>query len=60
MSSKQELIDKQPRFWGLIAGGSTLTAACEAVESSSPTTTEPDRSSAMLWRHSTEDGTAWF
>src|SRR5674476_41347 len=31
MSSKQELIDKQPRFWGLIAGGSTLTAACEAV-----------------------------
>src|SRR5450756_927479 len=31
MSSKQELIDKQPRFWGLIAGGLTLTAACEAV-----------------------------
>ena len=31
MSSKQELIDKQPRFWGLIAGGSTLSAACEAV-----------------------------
>ena len=31
MSSKKELIDKQPRFWGLIAGGSTLTAACEAV-----------------------------
>ena len=31
MSSKQELIDKQPRFWGLKAGGSTLTAACEAV-----------------------------
>jgi IS30 family transposase len=31
MSSKQDLIDKQPRFWGLIAGGSTLTAACEAV-----------------------------
>src|SRR5665811_2339729 len=31
MSTKQELIDKQPRFWELIAGGSTLTAACEAV-----------------------------
>ena len=31
MSTKQELIDKQPRFWELLAGGSTLTAACEAV-----------------------------
>jgi transposase, IS30 family len=31
MSTKQELIDKQPRFWEMLAGGSTLTAACEAV-----------------------------
>ena len=31
MSSKHELIDKQARFWVLITGGSTLTAACEAV-----------------------------
>ena len=31
MSLKQELIDKQARFWVLMAQGSTLTAACEAV-----------------------------
>jgi len=31
MSSKKELIDKQARFWVLMAGGSTLTGACEAV-----------------------------
>ena len=31
MSLKQELIDKQARFWVLMAGGATLTAACEAV-----------------------------
>ncbi len=31
MSTKQELLDKQPRFWEMLAGGSTLTAACEAV-----------------------------
>ena len=31
MSTKQELIDKQPRFWEMLAGGSTLTAACKAV-----------------------------
>ena len=30
MSLKQELIDRQARFWGLMAGGSTLTAACKA------------------------------
>ena len=27
MWSKKELIDKQARFWVLMAGGSTLTAA---------------------------------
>src|SRR5476651_678533 len=31
MSTKKELIDKQARFWMLMAGGSTLTAACEAL-----------------------------
>ena len=31
MWSKQELIDKQARFWVLMAGGSTLTAASETV-----------------------------
>jgi transposase len=31
MWSKQELIDKQARFWLLMAGGSTLTAASETV-----------------------------
>jgi hypothetical protein len=31
MSTKKELIDKQVRFWAWMAGGSTLTAACEAV-----------------------------
>ncbi len=31
MSTKQELIVKQRRFWEMLAGGSTLTAACEAV-----------------------------
>jgi hypothetical protein len=30
MSSKKELIDKQAQFWVVIAGGATLTAACEA------------------------------
>ena len=31
MSTKKELIDKQVRFWVWMAGGSTLTAACEAA-----------------------------
>ena len=31
MWSKQELIDKQTRFWVLMAGGSTMTAASETV-----------------------------
>ena len=31
MWSRQELIDKQARFWVLMAGGSTLTAASETV-----------------------------
>jgi hypothetical protein len=31
MWSEKELIDKQARFWVLMGGGSTLTAACEAV-----------------------------
>jgi len=31
MSTKKELIVKQVRFWVLMAGGSTLTAACEAA-----------------------------
>jgi len=31
MWSKKELIDKQARFWVLMAKGSTLQAACDAV-----------------------------
>jgi IS30 family transposase len=31
MWSKKELIDKRARFWVLMAKGSTLTAACDAV-----------------------------
>ena len=31
MSLKKELIEKQARFWVLMANGSTLTGACEAV-----------------------------
>jgi hypothetical protein len=45
MWSKQELIDKQARFWVLMAGGSTLTAACEAVG--------VNRMSGRRWRQAT-------
>ena len=31
MSLKKDLIEKQARFWVLMASGSTLTGACEAV-----------------------------
>ena len=31
MWSKKDLIDKQARFWVLMAGGSTLVAACDTV-----------------------------
>jgi len=34
MSSKKELIEKQARFWVLMAQGSTLIAACDAVRGS--------------------------
>ena len=45
MSSKKELIDKQARFWVLMAGGSTLTAVCEAVGVS--------RTTGRHWRQAT-------
>ena len=45
MWSKQELIDKQARFWVLMAGGSTLAAACEAVG--------VNRKSGRRWRQAT-------
>src|ERR1035437_3948670 len=45
MWSKKELIDKQARFWVLMAGGSTLTAACEAVVVS--------RATGRHWRQAT-------
>ena len=45
MWSKKELIDKQARFWVLMAGGSTLTAACEAVG--------VNRVSGRRWRQAT-------
>jgi len=45
MSSKKELIDKQAQFWVLMAKGSTLTAACEAVGVS--------RATGRHWRQAT-------
>jgi IS30 family transposase len=42
MWSKKELIDKQAEFWVLMARGSTLIAACEAVG--------VDRRSGRRWR----------
>ena len=45
MSFKKDLIDKQARFWVLMAGGSTLTAACEAVG--------VNRKSGCRWRQAT-------
>jgi transposase len=45
MSLKQEWIDKQARFWVLMAGGSTLTAACEAAG--------VNRESGCRWRQAT-------
>ena len=45
MWSKKELIDKQAAFWVLIANGSTLQAACDAVG--------VDRRSGRHWRQAT-------
>jgi len=45
MWSKKELIDKQAEFWVLMARGSTLIAACEAVG--------VDRRSGRRWRQAT-------
>jgi transposase, IS30 family len=45
MWSTKELIDRQARFWVLMGGGSTLTAACEAVGVS--------RKSGCRWRQAT-------
>ena len=45
MSLKKDLIDKQARFWVLMAGGSTLTGACEAVG--------VNRKSGCRWRQAT-------
>src|SRR5664280_1493746 len=45
MSLKQELIDKQARFWVLMAGGSTLTGASETVGVS--------RATGRKWRQAT-------
>lgn len=45
MWSKKELIDKQAAFWVLIANGSTLQAACDAVGA--------DRRSGRHWRQAT-------
>jgi len=46
MSLKQGRIDKHARFWVLMAGGSTLTAACEAVG--------VNRMSGCRWRQATD------
>jgi len=43
--SKKELIDKQARFWVLMAQGSTLQAACDAVG--------VDRRTGRHWRQAT-------
>jgi len=45
VSLKQERIDKQAQFWVLMTQGSTLTAACEAVE--------VNRKSGCRWRQAT-------
>ena len=45
MWSKKELIDKQARFWVLMAAGSTLQAACDAVG--------VDRRTGRHWRQAT-------
>ncbi|MGH3501412.1 MAG: IS30 family transposase [Nocardioidaceae bacterium] len=45
MWSKKELIDKKAEFWVLVARGSTLTAACEAVG--------VDRRTGRHWRQAT-------
>jgi len=45
MWSKKELIEKQARFWVVIAGGSTLQAACDAVG--------VDRRTGRRWRRAT-------
>jgi len=45
MSLKKDLIDKQARFWVLMAGGSTLTGASEAVGVS--------RATGRKWRQAT-------
>ena len=45
MWSKKELIEKQARFWLVIAGGSTLQAACDAVG--------VDRRTGRRWRQVT-------
>jgi len=45
MWSKKELIDKQARFWVLMAGGATLTGASEAVGVS--------RATGRKWRQGT-------
>ncbi len=45
MWSKKELIEKQARFWQVIAGGSTLQAACDAVG--------VDRRTGRRWRRAT-------
>src|SRR5674476_1246988 len=45
MSLKKDLIDKQARFWVLMAGGSTLTGASETVGVS--------RATGRKWRQAT-------
>ena len=45
MWSKKELIEKQARFWLVIASGSTLQAACDAVG--------VDRRTGRRWRQAT-------
>ncbi len=45
MWSKKELIEKQARFWVLMAAGSTLQAACDAVG--------VDRRTGRHWRQAT-------
>ena len=45
MSLKKDLIDKQARFWVLMAGGSTLTGASETAGVS--------RATGRKWRQAT-------
>jgi hypothetical protein len=50
MATKKELIVKQARFWVVMAGGATLTAACEPSPPPSDTGRRQDRGKRFAGR----------